>query len=341
MLTPAQEDLLRKSLGAKRLRFLLSGVAGFIGSHILQALLSLKQEVIGLDNFSTGSRENLGEVERLQPEAFKSNFTLIEGDICDPQVCELALRGVDVLLHQAALGSVPRSVADPLATNRANIEGFLNLLHLAEKQGVERFVFASSSSVYGDWPEVLKKEEYLGKPLSPYAVSKRAGELYAEAFRSFAKINTIGFRYFNVFGERQNPEGPYAAVIPRWIREIEEGKPSAVFGDGKTSRDFCYVSNVVVANILAALAAPSAWNRVYNIAVGETSTLEHLWSLIVSRFEPEQQEKARAQLKYEPFRAGDVRHSLADISLAKAHLGYGATVGIEEGLELLFKARKS
>jgi UDP-N-acetylglucosamine 4-epimerase len=314
--------------------WLVTGAAGFIGSHLVESLLRLNQKVIGLDNFSTGHERNLQDVQQIVGAERWENFSLIEADISEFQACERACDGIDYVLHQAALGSVPRSISDPLATNQSNVTGFINMLHAAKHAGVRRFVFASSSSVYGDHPALPKVEDVIGNSLSPYAVSKRTNELYALAFAKCYGIECIGLRYFNVFGPRQDPEGAYAAVIPRWIAAMIENRPVYINGDGETSRDFCYVANAVQANLIAALCQNAkAINRPYNIAVGDRSTLNELFEMLKSRLLPDYPHLEEAVPVYVPFRAGDVRHSQADITKAKTLLGYEPTHDIEDGID--------
>jgi UDP-N-acetylglucosamine 4-epimerase len=319
--------------GARGDRWLVTGCAGFIGSHLISALLRANQEVVGLDNFATGHRRNLDLVRDEVGAQGWARFRFIEGDIADPPTCELACAGVDRVLHQAALGSVPRSIADPLTTHRANATGFLNLLVAAQKGGVKRFVYAASSSTYGDSPSLPKVEDRIGNPLSPYAVTKYLNELYADVFGRCYGMHSVGLRYFNVFGPRQDPNGAYAAVIPRWVAAMLNGETCTINGDGETSRDFCYVDNVVQVNLLAALSQrPEALNQVYNVAVGERTTLKTL-----------HEELAQAVMRLIPglrvapphhaeFRAGDVRHSLADIGKARDLLGYQPTHTVRQGI---------
>ena len=314
--------------GTRRRTWLVTGSAGFIGSHLVERLLREGQQVVSLDNFATGHRRNLEEVEEAVGAEARRRHRFIEASIADPMACAEACRGVDIVLHQAALGSVPRSIADPIATHHTNVTGFLNVLTAARDAGVRRFVYASSSATYGDDAGLPKVEHVTGDPLSPYAVSKQVNELYAEIFARCYGIETVGLRYFNVFGARQDPEGPYAAVIPKWIRSIARGEPVEINGDGETSRDFCYIANVVQANIGAALAEnPQALNRAYNIAVGTSTTLNVLFQVLRGLL-------GEAQLEpvYRAFRAGDVRHSLADISLARKLLGYSPTHTLASGL---------
>ncbi len=308
--------------------WLVTGVAGFIGSHLLEFLLSQGQRVVGLDNFATGHQANLDEVLSRYSEETKKNFTFIQGDIRAFETCKAALTDVDFVLHQAALGSVPRSIGDPLTTHEVNVTGFLTLLLAAKEARVKRFVYASSSAVYGDSPLLPKRETHQGQPLSPYAVSKMTNELYAKAFSNCYDIHTIGLRYFNVFGARQDPNGPYAAVIPLWIKALLTNSPVYINGDGETSRDFCYVKNVVQANILSALTSEtSALNTVYNIAVGEQTTLNQVYQYLRDLLG-----KPSHQADYRNFRAGDIRHSLADINKAKDQLGYQPSHTLKAGL---------
>ncbi len=317
-------------------RWLVTGAAGFIGSNLAESLLKLDQTVVGLDNFATGHRHNLDDLlSAVSPEQ-RARFSFIEGDITDPECCEQAVRGIDLVLHQAALGSVPRSVAEPLLSNKVNVEGFLLLLVAAEKAGIKRFVYASSSSVYGDNEELPKHESQHGKMLSPYAATKRANELYAEAFAATTAVQPIGLRYFNVFGPRQDPAGVYAAVIPKWVDDMVNGRRCVINGDGETSRDFCFIANVVQANILAACAPASAANQVFNIAVGERTTLNELHAALANGLKAARKavgaaEKEILAPEYKPFRVGDVRHSLADISAAERVLGYRPSYRAAEG----------
>ena len=331
----AYEKLQRK-LGRTQKKWLVTGAAGFIGSHVVEKLLQLNQKVVGLDNFATGYQANLDDLQQSLSSKERRNFRFIEGDITSKPDCARACRGVDFLLHQAALGSVPRSFTDPLATHMANTTGFLQILLAAQKAKVIRVVYASSSSVYGDEKTLPKKEGKTGAVLSPYAVSKAVDELYAGVFESGYNQEIVGLRYFNVFGPRQDPNGPYAAVIPQWIIGLLKSKPTYIYGDGRTSRDFCYVENVVQANLLAA-TIKSASRNVYNVAVGARTTLNSLHKalrvLTCNDHLPE----------YRPLREGDVRHSLADISAAKCDMGFEPTHLLKEGLELTadwYKRRK-
>jgi UDP-N-acetylglucosamine 4-epimerase len=327
-------DRLASSLRANPRRWLVTGVAGFIGSNLLQSLLELEQTVTGLDNFATGHRANLDEVRTsVSPERW-ARFRFVEGDVSSPEVCRDAVASVDAILHQAALGSVPRSIEQPLDSNTANVTGHLALIEAARRAGVKRFVYASSSSVYGDSPMLPKLEDQLGRPLSPYAVTKLANELYATAYGQLHRMETVGLRYFNVFGRRQDPEGAYAAVIPCWIAAMIRGDEVRINGTGETSRDFCYVRNVVQANLLAATTARAeALNQAYNVAVGRRTTLVELYEALRSRLAPGHPRLAGAKPVHAPFRAGDVLHSLADIGKARALLGYEPTHSLEQGLD--------
>ena len=313
-------------------KWLITGVAGFIGSNLLETLLKLDQEVVGLDNFATGHQRNLDEVQRLVSPAQWARFAFIRGDICNPDNCRQACQGVDYVLHQAALGSVPRSLEDPVTTNATNITGFLNMLVAARDAGVHSFTYAASSSTYGDHPGLPKVEDTIGKPLSPYAVTKYVNELYAEVFDRSYGFATIGLRYFNVFGPRQDPNGAYAAVIPKWAAALLKGDAVYINGDGETSRDFCYIANAVQANLLAATTADAAArNQVYNVAVGDRTTLNTLFGLLRDNLaaygvSPE------VQPMHRDFRAGDVRHSQADLGKAQRLLGYAPTHQLAEGV---------
>lgn len=333
METVTRYEQLRADLVSAPRKWLITGAAGFIGSNLLQSLLGLDQHVVGLDNFATGHRANLREVESsVAPDQWR-RFRFIEGDIRDSDACRRACEGVDFVLHQAALGSVPRSIEDPITTNSVNIGGFLEMLTAARSAGVKRFVYAASSSTYGDHPGLPKVESLIGKPLSPYAVTKFANELYADVFARTYGFPSIGLRYFNIFGARQDPNGPYAAVIPKWIAAMIHDEAVHINGDGETSRDFCYVANAVQANLLAATALdPAAVDQVYNVAVGQRTSLnelfEHLRLMLATRFA----HLAASKPIYRDFRAGDVRHSLADISKAQRLLGYDPTHVVSDGL---------
>lgn len=312
--------------------WLVTGGAGFIGSHLVETLLQLGQRVRVLDNFATGYEHNLDAACVGHDIPVGDRFELIRGDIRDPETCEIACRSIDIVLHQAALGSVPRSIADPLTTNAVNIGGFLNILNAARLAGVTRFVYAASSSTYGDEPNLPKREDRIGNPLSPYAVTKLVDELYAAVFARTYGFASIGLRYFNVFGPRQDPNGGYAAVIPKWMAAMIAGDDVVVNGDGLTSRDFCYVANAVQANLRAALAPDEFQNQVYNVAVGDQTTLLDLLELIRDTLGRHQIFYRNAPVFAEP-RRGDVRHSLADISKADA-LGYRPTHRLADGIEM-------
>lgn len=311
--------------------WLVTGVAGFIGSNLLEKLLKLNQTVVGLDNFATGHQHNLDEVKSLVSEAQWDRFSFIEGDIREPKTCQQAVKGVDYVLHQAALGSVPRSIADPLTTNAANISGFLNMLDAAKEEGVSSFTYAASSSTYGDHPALPKVEENIGNPLSPYAVTKYVNELYASVYARTYGFKAIGLRYFNVFGRRQDPNGAYAAVIPKWTAAMINGEDIYINGDGETSRDFSYIENVIQMNLLAATGANDALGEVYNCAVGDRTTLNTLFKAL-------QLELGingvtyESQPEYREFRAGDVRHSQASVDKAKSKLGYEPKFNIQQGI---------
>ncbi|NYT80577.1 Vi polysaccharide biosynthesis UDP-N-acetylglucosaminuronic acid C-4 epimerase TviC [Alcaligenaceae bacterium] len=320
-------------LQAEPKAWLITGCAGFIGSNLLEALLVMGQKVRGLDNFATGYRHNLDEVQKtVTPEQW-ANFSFIEGDIRDFETCRKAAEGVDFVLHQAALGSVPRSLKDPITTNEVNVGGFLNMLVAARDAKVQAFVYAASSSTYGDLEELPKVEERIGRPLSPYAVTKYVNELYADVFTRSYGFGSVGLRYFNVFGKRQDPNGAYAAVIPTWIAAMIRGEDVVVNGDGETSRDFCFIDNVVQANILAALAQPEGVNQVYNVAVSSRTSLNELFDYLAKALGNNGIVYDR-QPVYRDFRAGDVRHSQADISKAKELLGYEPMHTIVQGIEV-------
>ncbi len=329
----AAYDNLKERLREEPQTWIVTGAAGFIGSNILETLLKLDQRVVGLDNLSTGHRRNLEEVESSVSERQWERFEFVEGDIRSLADCRRACEGARYVLHQAALGSVPRSIKDPLSTNNSNVTGFLNVMVAARDAGAERFVYAASSSTYGDHPGLPKVEGRIGRPLSPYAVTKYVNELYADVFARSYGMETIGLRYFNVFGRRQDQEGAYAAVIPKWFAGLLRGRDIYINGDGETSRDFCYVDNAVQANLLAARADDkAALNEVYNVAYGERATLNELFTLVrdqVARFRPE---AAQAVPVYRDFRPGDVRHSLAHIGKARKLLGYAPTHSVRDGL---------
>ncbi|MBQ0753737.1 MAG: Vi polysaccharide biosynthesis UDP-N-acetylglucosaminuronic acid C-4 epimerase TviC [Gammaproteobacteria bacterium] len=313
-------------------QWLVTGAAGFIGSNLVETLLGLGQTVVGLDNFATGHQRNLDEVRDLVGDAW-SAFTLIRGDIRNLDDCRKATAGVDYVLHQAALGSVPRSINDPITTNETNIGGFLNMLVAARDAQVKSFTYAASSSTYGDHPALPKIEDLIGSPLSPYAVTKYVNELYADVFARTYGFETVGLRYFNVFGRRQDPDGAYAAVVPKWTAAMIDGNDVVVNGDGETSRDFCYIDNAVQANILAATASDTdARNQVYNVAVGGRTTLNSLFELVRSALADSDVSYKKMPI-YKDFRAGDVRHSQADISKAARLLGYEPLYTVEQGIK--------
>lgn len=326
-------EIVRKRLLEKQKTWLVTGVAGFIGSSLLEALLSLNQKVVGLDNFATGRKCNFDEVATKVSASQWGNFAFIEGDVCNYENCEKALVGVDYVLHQAALGSVPRSIADPIASNAVNVTGFLNMLQASKDANVESFTYAASSSTYGDHPALPKVEENIGKLLSPYAVTKYTNELYAEVFSRSYGFDSIGLRYFNVFGPRQDPDGAYAAVIPKWTSALINHEPVFIYGDGETSRDFCFIENAVQANLLAAVAGDEAKNETYNIAVGDRTSLNVLFSYILKSLKASGL-KLNSRPLYKDFRIGDVKHSEADISKAVARLGYKPTHTIYDGLNI-------
>ncbi|MEQ1290526.1 NAD-dependent epimerase/dehydratase family protein [Acinetobacter johnsonii] len=317
--------------------WLVTGVAGFIGSNLLETLLKLNQTVVGLDNFATGHQHNLDEVHSLVTAEQWAKFSFIEGDIRQFADCQKACAGVDYVLHEAALGSVPRSIADPITTNETNISGFLNMLTAARDAGVASFTYAASSSTYGDHPALPKVEENIGKPLSPYAVTKYVNELYADVFAKTYGFKTIGLRYFNVFGQRQDPKGAYAAVIPKWTSSMIAGEDVFINGDGETSRDFCFIQNVVQANILAATTqSDEAKNQVYNVALGGRTTLNALYRAIQAALATNDVNFERDPV-YREFRAGDVRHSQASIAKIEQHLGYAPQFKIDEGIQLAMR----
>jgi UDP-N-acetylglucosamine 4-epimerase len=325
-------ETLKQRLRKGPRKWLITGVAGFIGSNLLEELLKLDQIVIGLDNFATGKKENLDDVKQLVPAKQWARFKFIEGDICRPNDCHLACQGVDYVLHQAALGSVPRSIEDPLRTHASNVDGFLNMLVAARDAKVKRFVYASSSSVYGDDPDLPKVESKIGRPLSPYAATKLMDEIYADVFSRCYGISVIGLRYFNVFGPRQDPDGAYAAVMPKWIIAMLENRPASIFGDGLTSRDFCYVANVVQANLLAATAPLGKPPEAFNVALNDRTTLNELFDLIRTGLGDKCPWLKTYKPNYKPFRKGDITHSQADISKAVMLLGYSPEYTIKQGL---------
>ncbi|OZI71721.1 SDR family oxidoreductase [Bordetella genomosp. 12] len=325
-------EVVRAELQAQPRKWLVTGCAGFIGSNLLETLLKLDQTVVGLDNFATGHRRNLDEVRDLVSPEQWARFTFIEGDIRDLDTCRRAVEGADKVLHQAALGSVPRSLKDPITSNAVNIDGFLNMLVAARDAGVGAFVYAASSSTYGDHPALPKMEPNIGRPLSPYAVTKFVNELYADVFARSYGFETVGLRYFNVFGRRQDPNGAYAAVIPKWTAAMIQGQTVVINGDGETSRDFCYVDNAVQANILGAMAPAEGRNQVYNVAFGGRSTLNQLFDFLKESL-GRQGVQYDKSAEHADFRAGDVRHSQADISKAGKLLGYQPAFDILRGLD--------
>ena len=332
MQEPTAYESLQTRLLSQPSTWLVTGVAGFIGSNLLETLLKLDQRVVGLDNFATGHQRNLDEVQTLVAPAQWANFNFIRGDIRELADCQRACDGIDYVLHQAALGSVPRSLADPITTNAANITGFLNMLVAARDAKVKSFTYAASSSTYGDHPGLPKVEDVIGKPLSPYAVTKYVNELYADVFARCYGFNTIGLRYFNVFGPRQDPDGAYAAVIPQWTAAMIRGDDVFINGDGETSRDFCFIENTVQANLLAATAQnPDAVNQVYNVAVSGRTTLNSLFAELQAALATQGVHYAKAPV-YRDFRAGDVRHSQADIGKAQRLLGYAPLWDLRAGV---------
>lgn len=331
-MTSIAYEKIKKSLINEPKTWLITGVAGFIGSNLLEELLLLNQKVVGLDNFATGFQHNLDEVQALVSAEQWQGFTFIQGDIRNLADCQTACTGIDYVLHQAALGSVPRSIADPIATNETNISGFLNMLTAARDANVSSFTYAASSSTYGDHPALPKVEDAIGNPLSPYAVTKYVNELYADVFSRTYGFNTIGLRYFNIFGKRQTPDGAYAAVIPKWTAAMIAGDDVFINGDGDTSRDFNFIENAVQANILAATANSDAKNQIYNVAVGGRTTLNTLFDALKQSLSDNGVSYSQAPV-YRDFRAGDVRHSQADISKIKNALGYAPQFDIIQGIE--------
>ena len=326
---------LQNHLKKNQYTWLITGVAGFIGSNLLETLLKLNQKVVGLDSFVTGYQHNLDQAVidagYQQPCEL---FTFIEGDIRDLDTCQKACKGVDFVLHQAALGSVPRSIKDPITTNETNINGFLNMLVAARDAKVKNFVYAASSSTYGDHPDLPKVEEKIGNPLSPYAVTKVVNELYAGVFAKTYAFKTIGLRYFNIFGKRQDPNGAYAAVIPKWVAAVLDKEPVYINGDGETRRDFCYIENTMQANLLSAMAEDDARDEVYNVAVGDRTTLNDLFAAIKKTIGSRGIAVDSAEAVYRDFRAGDVKHSQANVSKAQEKLAYKASHTIDQGLDV-------
>lgn len=336
MNTASPYENLRHALQQAPRTWLVTGAAGFIGSHLVETLLGLGQQVVALDNFATGHRHNLDDVRASVGEEGWSRLRFIEGDIRRLDDCRQACEGVELVLHQAALGSVPRSLADPITTNEVNISGFLNMLVAARDAGATRFVYAASSSTYGDHPGLPKVEQAIGNPLSPYAVTKYVNELYASVFARSYGLASIGLRYFNVFGPRQDPEGAYAAVVPRWASAMLRGDTVFINGDGQTSRDFCFVANAVQANLLAAMTSNAeALNEVYNVAVGDQTTLNELHAMLGEQLQARRTGLAIGAPEYRDFRAGDVRHSRADVGKARERLGYVPTHDIRAGMAVV------
>ena len=329
-MTDDGDDKVAAALGARCSTWLVTGAAGFIGSNLVETLLRLGQRVVGLDNFSTGFQRNLDAALAAVPGG-ADRFIMHDGDICDRAMCETAVAGVDVVLHQAALGSVPRSIDEPLAAHDSNVTGFLNLLDAARRAGVPRFVYAASSSTYGDDPEMPKREERIGSPLSPYAATKLIDEIYAAVYAVSYGYRATGLRYFNVFGPRQDPEGAYAAVIPKWTAAMLADEVVRINGDGETSRDFCFIANAVQANILAALAPDEAQGEIYNVAVGERTSLNQLFALLRDGLAEHQVHYTRPP-EHAEFRPGDARHSQADIAKARTRLGYRPAYDVAAGL---------
>ncbi|MCX7087145.1 MAG: SDR family oxidoreductase [Methylococcales bacterium] len=326
---------LLNTLATQQKTWLVTGVAGFIGSNLAEFLLAHNQRVVGLDNFSTGYQKNLDQIALAVGSQAYQNFTFIEGDIRHLDTCQQACKQVDIVLHQAALGSVPRSIADPITSNASNVTGFLNLLTAAKDAGIKRFVYASSSSVYGDSEELPKVEKRTGNLLSPYAVMKYTNELYASVFNKTYGIETIGLRYFNVFGRRQDPNGAYAAVIPKWVGSLLNNEDITINGDGETSRDFCYIDNVIQMNLLAGMSDNAkAFGEAFNVAVGGQTTLNELYALINQELSQHVADFVGKSAIYGAFRAGDIRHSNANITKAQTLLGYAPTQTIAQGMAL-------
>lgn len=326
-------EKIKQDLANNPRTWLVTGVAGFIGSNLLEELLKLNQRVVGLDNFIAGKRENLLDVKNSVSNSQWNNFTMIEGDIRDASVCQKSCEGVDYVLHQAALGSVPKSLENPELFHEVNVTGFLNIMLACRDNKIRRLIYASSSSVYGDNPDLPKTESSVGLPLSPYAMTKSADELYATTFFKAYHLSSIGLRYFNVFGKRQDPDGSYAAVMPKWISTLIKGETVYINGTGEISRDFCYITNVVQANLLAALTTKEeAANRVYNVAAGERTTLLELFQILRTQLKPHFAHIAKAEPAYREYRPGDILHSLANIAEIKKVLGYVPTYSLASGL---------
>ncbi len=329
---------LQKYLKDNQNTWLVTGAAGFIGSNLVEKLLTLNQKVVGLDTFDTGYQHNIDEAildaNQIAGEDLTDNFKFIHGDIKSLRDCQLACQNVDYVLHQAAIGSVPRSIEDPIYTNQANVDGFLNMLVASRDAKVKRFVYAASSSSYGDNIDLPKVENIIGNPLSPYAVTKYVNELYANVFANNYKFKTIGLRYFNIFGKRQDPEGAYAAVIPKWVSSILKNEDVYINGDGDTSRDFCYVDNAIQINILAAMSSnEESINQVYNVALNDKTSLNELYKMIQNKLIQRVQGIKKKQPIYRDFRPGDVRHSQASIEKAKKLLSYKPKYKISDGLD--------
>jgi UDP-N-acetylglucosamine 4-epimerase len=323
-----------ENLKASPKKWLVTGAAGFIGSNLAEELLKNGQKVVGVDNFLTGHKKNIEDIKKCVGDSAQANFEFIEGDVTDYELCKKLCQGVDVVLHQAAVGSVPRSIEDPLLSHKHNVDGFISMAVAAKDAKVSRFVYASSSSVYGDHPNLPKVEEEVGNLLSPYAATKKIDELYADVFNRVYGLSLVGLRYFNVFGKRQDPEGPYAAVIPKWVAALLEGQVPEIYGDGETSRDFCYIQNAVQANILAGVVESEEINSlVLNVACGQKTTLNELYNEISRLLAEKVAGFEKKPATYKDFRPGDIRHSLADISLTQKHLGYDPQFFIKEGLE--------
>ena len=315
------------------MKWLVTGVAGFIGSHLLEELLQLGQKVVGVDNFSTGHDKNLQEVKRIVSEEKWSRFKFFEGDIRNYKDCQHVVKDVDYVLHQAALGSVPRSLVDPLRTNASNVTGFLNMLEASRLEKVKSFTYAASSSTYGDHPDLPKIENRIGEPLSPYAVTKRVNEIYAAVYAKAYGFRSIGLRYFNVFGPRQDPNGDYAAVIPKWTQGLINGQKVFINGDGETSRDFCYIANVLQANLLSATSSQHIKNNIFNVALGDKTTLNELFNFIQNSLSKNGVNNSIPP-EYKDFRDGDVRHSQASIEKSTKLLGYKPTHSVLRGIDL-------
>ena len=329
-------DEIKEGIRKDPRKWLVTGAAGFIGSNLIEELLRLDQRVVGLDNFSTGLKENLEKVKTSMPEEKWKNFVFIEGDILNREICETSMEGIDHVLHQAALGSVPRSIKSPLVSTDSNVVGFLNVLNAAKNHNISSFTYASSSSVYGDNTNLPKVEENIGNPLSTYALTKQINENYAQVFALNYGFESIGLRYFNVFGRRQNPHGEYSAVIPRWIFAMISERQIQIYGDGETSRDFCYIENIIQMNILSALSHKKARNQVYNVANGDSTSLNELFNMIKDCLKIEGRNYT-LEPEYRPFRKGDVMNSQADISKAKNFLGYEPKYNINKGLAKTIK----